>query len=621
MSYYPSLYEAELTQNQFEINLGKILGAKPTGNIIVDPNTRKIKMLNGKKAGDAISNWSDIQIIKGKGDDVIKPDQKMLVDFIQSRNPELDVMKILGDIKQNHLKPGGKTKYQPVNIPSFPEGMTYYDYWVYGLKQNPEETKKALSYIEKDDTLDGSQKSENTKSKYEIPANLTQWFVSNKKEKEWKSFLKNASSGKGMSVVGEMNYLFELLSDVVDGNISGHSRYKVKKGYLPTTLRDESDAEVWKKEMIEYIGKYTTSTVEQVNTDGAYKKMVGPKNAPLGFLGVLMVSEPSGMGRGEILMAFVMQGAQFAGGSESYDLKADVQEAKGKADLVFGSGKNTITYELKDYSETSKANIRLGAHGGLMRFQWWKEIEKTIRLARSIENELGKDEIEKILNSEEFFSIWKKMTSNKPYQNTREIGTAADAGEVNTSKIETIKLFFGLIHELLNKDKKNLKKDNYTYAILKGRNLKPQIVQIAAIPKDDVLNIQNLEIVSDNADMAKFKEFEDIKYVKNPLGLQEDLDKIGEHYKESSDVDYFMVFLKEKLEIDTLENYGFQTISQKAVKISNKNDDKDDEGVEGADEAFTKWKKQDDKDLYSIFSTVYTNKRRGIDESFYPTFY
>jgi len=93
--------------------------------------------------------------------------------------------------------------------------------------------------------------------------------------------------------------------------------------------------------MIEYIGKYTTSTVEQVNTDGAYKKMVGPKNAPLGFLGVLMVSEPSGMGRGEILMAFVMQGAQFAGGSESYDLKADVQEAKGKADLVFGSGKNT----------------------------------------------------------------------------------------------------------------------------------------------------------------------------------------------------------------------------------------------------------------------------------------
>jgi len=31
-----------------------------------------------------------------------------------------------------------------------------------------------------------------------------------------------------------------------------------------------------------------------------------------------------------------------------------------------------------------------------MRFQWWKEIEKTIRLARSIENELGKDEIEKM---------------------------------------------------------------------------------------------------------------------------------------------------------------------------------------------------------------------------------
>lgn len=620
MSFYPRLYEKELTQSQFEKALGKFLMASPEGNILVDPNTRKIIHVNKKRGEDPIT-WDDVPFTKSGKKEIINNKNKDLIDFLK-KNTGLDVMKILNDIKTNQLKKKNKT-FTPIEIPPIPKDITWRDFWVSQLKKYDDEVKKALSHVEDTKQQSGTSKKDIAfDTEYNIPASLNNFFINEtKKGEEWKEFLKNSTSGKGMSVIGEMNAFFELLNEVVEGDIK-RNKYKFGKGYANVALNTPEQVQEWKDDMVEYIGKYSTDTIKNVNNDGTYQKMISKGNKPLGFLAALMNLEPSGMGRGEILIAYIMKGAKFAGGSESFDIQAEKAgniPDDPKADIIAEKNGKNVTYELKDYSPSTTGSIRLGNHGGLGRFKWWKEIEKTVNLTRQIKEEIGEDKLRKILGNEAFMDLWNFVSSYKPYQETREIGSGVEAGEVNVNKIEYLKNFYALTHELLNKETENKEKDQYTYAILKGKGLKSKLVKINPVNKD--AEIKNIEVNSSEDDLVKFKELEDIKYVKDPLQLQKDLDKIGEHYAETSNVDYFMVFLKNELDIEPLENYVFDTISQKSVKIKNVKRRGSMEQI--PDKAFKIWKENKDKDYYQIFKKIYAKEKGNYDidnitESYYP---
>ena len=605
MSFYPLLYEREITQKNLEKAIGKYVGASPAGNILVDPNTRRLLHVNKKKRNDSISDWNDVLNFPNT------PRPKF-IEFLQSKT-DADINKVLVDIKKNASKKKdqakGKAKqWVPLEIPEFPSGLTYGDFWDHQFDKYGDEIEKLSQDLdtEKKEKAKGKEygKASAFETEYDIPENVTQFYADNGKGAQWAAFLKNSTSGKGKSVVGELNDLFKLMSEVVSGEVKSGRKYKVKKGLASVSLNSPEEIAEWKDDMLECIAKYTTKNIENINSDGTYQKAVPQKaTKTLGFLGVLMNSEPSGMGRGEVLIAYVMEDAKFAGGGESFDITA-----------------NGITYELKDYSDTG-GGIRLGAHGGLTLFSWWKELEKTVKLTRDILEDLGPEKVESIIESgsddKHMFQVWNLIASRKPYQDTREVGTAVDAGEVGAGKIATFKVFYGLMHEFLSRGKRD-EQGKYTYAVLKGDDVKPETVEIDPISKEEVPDTEEIKVSYDKDDLLKFKELGSIKYIKDPLALQKDLDEIGKKYAEGTVVDYFMVFLPKLLSIDKLENFVFDTISQKAVKIISRKLRSSNKGEQHADKAFKKWKGQDEKSYYEVYHDVLLGEDEPTNESFYP---
>jgi hypothetical protein len=588
MLYYPRLYE-ELTQNELETAIGKLVGAI-NNNIDIDPYTDKILQVNNKERNTPIEGWQDIIDMKGHG--------QKLADFIQSK-VDYDVDKALADYKQNvkkeKEKKQGKAKtWTPIDLPPFPKGLTYGDFWDYQFKKYPDEIEKLASEtIEKKSNKKTSKKTdERIVSELNIPQSLTDFFAEGKKLKEWKSFVSNVTKGEGRSIIAVLDDIVTIMNQVVIGEVKDDPTYTAAKK-IRLQLNTPEQIQAWKTDMLEYIGKYTTDTILDINEDGTYLEKIKDSGS---FLNMLFIAEPKGVGRGEILMAYVMQGAQFAGGSESFDVTA-----------------NGITYELKDYSDAG-GSIRLGAHGALTRFDWWKQMEKTVEEARKVLNKLGPEKLKDILGDPASFAIWKFIASTEPYQGTRNVGSAVEAGEVNATKIATLKVFYCIIHELLSRGSRD-EEGKYTYAILKGNDVSPETISIEPVDKDDVEKVNNLNVKYDEEDLRVFKELSSIKYVKNPLQFQKDLDDIGKEYSKNANVDYFMVFLPKEISIKSLDNYVFDTISQKGVKIIDEDRRHKSKGEQVADKAFKKWKNQDEKSYYEIYQDTRLEK---TNESFYP---
>ena len=587
MSFYPRLYEAELTQKGLEKAIGKLVGAIGN-NIDIDDYTDKIIQVNGKRRNTPLTSWDDIVSMKQYA--------PKMIDFIQSK-VDFDVPKVVNDFKENIKKAKeqakGKAKtWQAIKLPPFPKGLTYGDFWDYQFEKYPEEfAQLSRDAADKKPVVSTKKKDERIVSELDIPQSLTKFFTEQGKLKEWKAFAANVTQGEGRSVIGVLDDIVTIMDQVLMGEVDEDPTYTAAKK-IKLQLKTPQEIEKWKKDMVEYIGKYTTDDILKINKDGAYIDEVQNSGT---FLNMLFIAEPKGVGRGEILMAYIMQGAKFAGGSESFDVTA-----------------NGITYELKDYSDAG-GSIRLGAHGALTRFDWWKQMEKTVEESRKILRKLGPEKLKSILKIPASYAVWNFIASEEPYQGTRAVGSAVEAGEVNSSKIATFKVFYALVHELLTKGQKD-ENGQYTYAIVKGKGVTPETVKIDPVPEKDLEKTDKLDVSFDKDDLTIFKDLSTLKYVQDPLKFQQDLDDIGREYSKNAHVDYFMVFLPKEVSIKSLDNYVFDTISQKGVKIIDKSRRSKDKGEQLADRAYKKWKEQEDLSYYE----VYQNLKSGLDESYYP---
>lgn len=213
-------------------------------------------------------------------------------------------------------------------------------------------------------------------------------------------------------------------------------------------------------------------------------------------LGKLFDQKPTGLGKGEALIAWLIRGAQIQGGTESYDVKI---------------GKDV--FEVKDYSNGNSA-IRAGVKSKVSNFEFWREISDTLsRIDKLTGYSAGKPKFD----ISKYFSA--EMTAAANYLMGRR-GTIM-SGECNLTDFKNINKFY----EEANKVENNLQ--GYTNVILRGPNSKPIELSIDLLDPSQVTGdtITFHVAKSDQTGTYILSELKRLKYVRNPKDLQVDMQK------------------------------------------------------------------------------------------------
>jgi hypothetical protein len=258
---------------------------------------------------------------------------------------------------------------------------------------------------------------------------------------------------------------------------------------IPTTFILNYFASLNPKESVELSGYlYSKSTPKDLNS-GMYSN----RNS---VLGRLFDQKPTGLGKGEALIAWLIRGAQIQGGTESYDVKI---------------GKDT--FEVKDYSNGNSA-IRAGVKSKVSNFEFWREISDTLsRIDKLTGYSAGKPKFD----ISKYFSA--EMTAASNYLMGRR-GTIM-SGECNLTDFKNINKFY----EEANKVENTLQ--GYTNVILRGPNSKPIELSIDLLDPSQVTGdtITFHVAKSDQTGTYILSELKRLKYVRNPKDLQVDMQK------------------------------------------------------------------------------------------------
>jgi hypothetical protein len=256
---------------------------------------------------------------------------------------------------------------------------------------------------------------------------------------------------------------------------------------IPTTFILNYFASLNPKESVELAGYlYSKSAPKDLKAD-----MYSNRNS---VLGRLFDQKPTGLGKGEALIAWLIRGAQIQGGTESYDVKI---------------GKDT--FEVKDYSSGNSA-IRAGVKSKVSNFEFWREIGDTLsRIDKLTGYSAGKPKFD----ISKYFSA--EMTTAANYLMGRR-GTIM-SGECNLTDFKNLNKFY----EEANKVENNLQ--GYTNVILRGPNSKPIELSIDLLDPSQVtgdtitFNIAK----GDQTGTYVLAELKRLKYVRNPKDLQVDM--------------------------------------------------------------------------------------------------
>ena len=553
MQFYPRLNEADDYLKIPASDLKKYVG-KTSSTVKSDPVDDKVLKVDDLKRSDKIT-W---EYVKKAGGNLKK--------FLHAYLTEAGY-----DVVDNLLrfKKGQPTDELDINFGE------YWDYQVDLLRYKLGQEEKPEVEPEKTEDPDEDIPS-SIPEEFEISSAVVEFFRSKGKEPQLIEWCNNIPTDT--KIVREIILFFKLLDEIITNtsgkpiSISGI----IKIANLQVKSLDKISQDRWKKHMIEHLGNY--SKPEDVNP--FYIDQILKHGE---FLNALFMIEATGMGRGELLMTYLIPGATFPGGGESYDL------------LIAGGN----TYELKDYSNVEKAgkgaydSIRLGTGGKLTRFEFWKNLENSISIAKSITDDLTDKELENLLDPY-LLILWKYFISDENYnKHPKAIASAVAAGEVSDERLKLIKLWFYLVHELVNRDISEEGEDIYNIAILKGPKTKPKTISIAPIKGDALKGGGSLKIETDKNIQRSLDELATLKYVKNPDLFQEDMDDVAkEYFFHNRDIDYFLVFRPNKINIVGEDGFVFAKITQAAVKIIEKEYLKSDDI---AKKAFSNWKAAIDK--------------------------
>ena len=252
---------------------------------------------------------------------------------------------------------------------------------------------------------------------------------------------------------------------------------------------------------------------------GVNEEQLNQVNFHSGIAHELFRIEPKGLGKGEILLATLIDRAQITGGGTTFDMTADNQ-----------------SYEIKDYTGgTGNAkSIRLGTKGSVTRFKFWDEIVTTLKrldqLRGTMEN--PKFDFHKYFNE--------SLLSSVAYLDERR--TFILAGNLNMKDKQFLMQFYREANAL------NSDIQGYTNIILRGPNATPVELSIEPLKKnpDGSLVIKPIEDGSQDITYIN-SELRRLKYVRNPDELDTDLQEAVNAIV-GTDLQ-FIVFRKDRIRI------------------------------------------------------------------------
>jgi cytidyltransferase-like protein len=255
---------------------------------------------------------------------------------------------------------------------------------------------------------------------------------------------------------------------------------------------------------------YSSSSIKDLNP-----KMYSNRSS---VLGKLFDQKPTGLGKGEALIAWVIKGSRIQGGTEAFDVKI----------------KNN-KFEVKDYT-SSNASIRVGVKGKVSNFEFWREISDTLS---RLDKLTGYSTTPKF-NISLYFSPEFSTVVNKILERKGNILS----GECYKTDLDNIREFY----ELANKVENNQR--GYTNIILRGPNIKPIELSIEMLNPSDLEN-DSINIIKANEDQTAtyiLSELRRLKYVRNPKDLDKDMQTATNRIIDGLT---YIVFRKDSINITT----------------------------------------------------------------------
>jgi|10_taG_2_1085330.scaffolds.fasta_scaffold05396_6 hypothetical protein len=245
--------------------------------------------------------------------------------------------------------------------------------------------------------------------------------------------------------------------------------------------------------------------LSSISSVGELKKETPDKTS--GIEKIIFDMEPAGVGRGELWLAWKIAGdVQIQGGSESFDVEMNLVGIAGKR------------YEVKAYhSKTNtKKPFRLGTHGILGRFEFWKNLFESAVLIEKLKQFVSDDD-----------EGMAELGNMIAYHNKTKLKLAISKGEIGATRLEKVLDYYDAANKYATKiDKPN------TYDIVQIKSSLPgnpsKYYSIDPSKLEDVLGgkviiSKDNELDDDTHKTRLTQQLLADPYVNNPQKLTDDI--------------------------------------------------------------------------------------------------
>ena len=224
-----------------------------------------------------------------------------------------------------------------------------------------------------------------------------------------------------------------------------------------------------------------------------------PKYYSYGIGAEIMDINRSGVGRGEVLVSWLVKNSEIQGGSKNFDI------------FITVGNKN---YEVKDYRGPKTKPIRLAVKSQVAWYPVQYEINKTIRLLEKLQMIAGgtrKFSFEEHFKDQEFIDSANKILNRK---------VDIRKGSFGIKDKKNFEVFYSKVANIEHID------NQYTVIELRGSGTKPQILSIAAVLPEQVdRGSFNVQVVSSKESEANIivTNLRRIGYARNSESFSNDM--------------------------------------------------------------------------------------------------
>lgn len=561
--YYPYLFEAEDSESEISEKTGE-------GDLRLDTQSESAyRKYVGFSAKSKI-NLNTLGFINNvdnvKPSDTIDSPETFNEKFSTSAGKKryLEYLVSSGEISQGDfdLYFAAKTPTKKLNVLKqypFSNKLTFGDFWDHQIdlfKIESDGKEKSAPKVKQGASF------ESKKTEFGITDDIIEFYTINDKFDDFKNWIEKLPDGTLMSK--PVYRIFEIADRIIKGKEEKISINSTVNFKLPADVQnlDKDKQQEWKNSMIENVAAFNKP--EDINgPDGIYLTEVLRLGS---FLNTLFSIDVKGVGKGELLMTYLLPGAKFAGGGDSFD-------------LLTVDGK---TFELKDYSSVDKKTksnvpIRLGGGGKITRFPFYEKVAESIKLASKIHKELGDSGL-KEFGDPYLAEIWAHVVSTKDYnKDPNAVKSAFVAGELKNARINILNMWYYLVHDLIaraqagdmpNSESGNTDKGKYNTITLNGTGLPSKTILIDPISEEGVGELESVKLKKDSGFEKIMHELSGLEYIRKPENFKTDLDDTPQIYFDHiPEIDAFMVFRPDAVNIEGPAGFSYSKISQATIYL------------------------------------------------------